>query len=134
MLGVDTNVLVRFVTQDDPEQYRLASELFEGAGDDGLFANPVVFVELYWVLRRVQKMPHVDILSVLEGLLDSRELLVDRRDLVIEALDLAARLGVDFSDAVIGLLNRQFGCTATATFDKQALRLPQFKSVQDATA
>jgi Predicted nucleic-acid-binding protein, contains PIN domain len=132
VLGVDTNILVRFVTRDDPVQFQQASALLSKAGEDGLFANPVVLVELHWVLSKVYRMPKADILAVLEGLLESRELVVDQRDLVAQALNVAKRMGVDFSDVVIALLNQQSGCISTVTFDKPALRMPQFGSVEGA--
>lgn len=131
MLGVDTNVLVRFLTRDEPEQFALAKSLIARAGPDGLFLGLLVLAELHWVLSKAYRMPKADILDVIEGLMDSREFVIDRRELVLEAIEGAKRSGGDFADALIGLVNLEAGCARTATFDKEATRLPQMTPVQD---
>jgi predicted nucleic-acid-binding protein len=131
VLGVDTNVLVRFFVADDPEQFELARALVAGAGQDGLFVNVVVLAELYWVLDRAYHKPKADILAVIEGLLEFREFIVDQRDLVLDALAAVRATNADFPDALIGMIDAQAGCDRTVTFDKTATRLPQMIAVKE---
>lgn len=133
MLGVDTNVLVRFFTRDDPIQFAQAERLFATA-EDGIFVDPMVMAELNWVLRRVYKVPRSEVLAVLRGMADSREFVLGKPDLVLAALSAASTTRCDFSDALIALLHEEAGCSSTATFDIRAQRLPQMISVEEALA
>lgn len=130
MLGVDTNVLVRFLVRDDTEQYDLAARLIANSPNGGLFIDPIVIVELNWVLRRVYDYPRDDVLGVLHGLMDSKEFEIGERSTVLSAIDLATSTGADVSDGLIALLNEKMGCERTVTFDKKALRLSQMVQVE----
>lgn len=127
--GVDTNVLVRFFTRDDPEQFRLASELIGSAQPGELFLSPVVLVELNWTLLRAYRMPRADVMNVLNGLVESVEFTIGQRELVMRAILMADDANCDFSDALIALLHESAGCRDTVTFDHRALRLPQMRLV-----
>jgi predicted nucleic-acid-binding protein len=131
LIGLDTNVLVRYVTQDDPEQSRHATALIESF-DEGTpgFVSVVVLVELHWVLRRAYKVSRGDIAMVIRKLLDARELIVAEADAARRAL---TRLtdDIDFSDALIGELGALAGCSYTATFDRRALGLPDMRSITE---
>lgn len=131
MQGVDTNVLVRFVTRDEPEQFALSEALVGGAATGELYVDPIVLVELNWTLRRVYRLGRSEVLDVLNGLLDSREFTVGQRSLVLAAISSAYATGCDFSDALIALLHEAAGCANTLTFDTRALRLAQMRPVQE---
>jgi predicted nucleic-acid-binding protein len=133
VLGVDTNVLVRFFTKDDPVQFAQAQSLFAKA-EDGIFVDPLVMAELNWVLRRVYKIPRPKVLAVLRGMTDSREFVLGKVDLVLAALSATSSTRCDFSDALIALLHEEAGCSKTATFDVRAQRLSQMISVEEALA
>lgn len=121
MRGVDTNVLVRLVTGDDPEQSRAARELVEGAEArrERLHIAPIVLCELVWVLRgKGYGHSWDEVAEVLERLLQTEVFVVGERDLVQQAAA-ATRTGRgDFSDHLIGLENRRAGCADTVTFDR----------------
>ncbi|MDK9722462.1 MAG: type II toxin-antitoxin system VapC family toxin [Rhodospirillales bacterium] len=124
MIGVDTNVLVRFIVQDDPVQSLqartyLASEL---AQNGGVAICNVVFCEFVWVLGRSYRFSRSDIVGALDRILATENTWVEDRDILREAIE-AFRVGAvqDFADAVIALTNKRKGnCATTVTFDRNA--------------
>ena len=130
MQGVDTNILVRFFTADDPEQFELARQLVAGADDGELFVDMIVLVELNWTLRRVYGYGQTEVLDLLEELIGSREFSIANADLVSGALTAARAAGCDFADALIALGNAAAGCQHTRTFDKTASRLEQMVALE----
>lgn len=124
MIGLDTNVLIRYITQDDPEQAALATDLIEGrTEEDQGFVSIVTLVEIYWVLRSAYKVGRTEAAKVIATLLDAEEIVVESSDTVRLAL---GRLDgtLDLADALISELGRAAGCTHTATFDQRAAKLP----------
>lgn len=120
MIGLDTNVVVRYLVQDEPDQSATASTVIEALTvQDPGFLSLVTVVELYWVLRRVYKISTTRCAELVEGLLDARELRVGQDSIVRAALT-ASRGGLDFADAVIAELGRVAGCEHTVTFDQRA--------------
>jgi predicted nucleic-acid-binding protein len=122
VIGLDTNVVVRYLAQDDPDQSATATTLIDELTEtDPGYLSMVTVVELYWVLRRAYKVDPDRCAELLEGLLDARELRVDQ-DAVVRAALSASRGGLDFADAVIVELGRAAGCDHTVTFDQRAAR------------
>lgn len=125
MIGLDTNVLVRYLTEDDPIQAKKASRVIERALSAGsrVHVDIVVFCELFWVLKGVYKFNRTAIGTVIEQLLDAAQISVgDRdRDIVRGALTSYRNGRGDFADYVIALRNTAAGCSSTVTFDR-ALR------------
>lgn len=122
MIGLDANVVVRYLVQDDPDQSAAASALIENLTEtDPGYLSLVTVVELYWVLRRAYKVNDGRCAELVEGLLDARELRVDH-DAVVRAALTANRGGLDFADAVVAELGRAAGCDHTVTFDQRAAR------------
>ena len=120
MIGIDTNVIVRYLVQDEPDQSAMASSVIDALTEnDPGFLSLVTVVELYWVLRRAYKVSSSRCTELINGLLDSRELRVDQYSIVRAALT-ACRGGPDFADAVIVELGRVAGCEHTVTFDQRA--------------
>jgi predicted nucleic-acid-binding protein len=119
MTGLDTNVLVRYLTQDHPDQSRKAVSHMERAASHGerCFINSVVLCELVWVLRGAYGYEKDDLCRVLEKLLSTVEFLIEDKDLAYRALD-DFRSGGDFADHLIGWRNRKAGCDTTLTFDR----------------
>jgi predicted nucleic-acid-binding protein len=132
VLGVDSNILIRFLTRDDEEQYAVANRLLEQASDRSLFLSLIVLVEINWVLRRAYKRPRLDVLRALDDLVDARQFACEERTRVIRAIALAKATGADFSDALIALGNEAQGCTRTATFDVDALGIEQMLAADEA--
>lgn len=122
MRGLDTNVLVRFLTADDPEQAEAALRLVEIADSTGerLHISTIVLAELVWVLRGGRcARSREEVADALNALLDATVFEIQDRDLVRRAVT-AFRAGpADFSDYLIGEHDRRAGCTSTLTFDRR---------------
>ncbi|WP_158541669.1 PIN domain-containing protein [Pelagibacterium lacus] len=131
MIGIDINVLVRWLTADEEITYKRAERLVAEAGDDGLYLGDTVLVELVWVLTRTYRFGRETALATLETLLDMREFVCADRGLCLEALCLAQANGCDFADALVAVRNREAGCVTTVTFDQKAARLPFMTLVEE---
>ncbi len=118
MIGLDTNVLIRYLTQDDEQQWQRATELI--AGQQQCFIANIVLCEMVWVLRgNPYKFDKDEILDTLEAMLQSAIFEFENRSLVYQALQRAKQGRGDFSDYLIGAIARQVGCKETATFDRK---------------
>ena len=123
MIALDTNVLVRYVMQDDPRQSARATRLIESlTAEDPGFVPVVALVELVWVLSGSYALNRAQVTTVLETLLRSKELVVDRADLVTQALQRFSASHADFADALIERTANAAGCTATMSFDTGAVK------------
>jgi len=122
MRGLDTNILVRFITRDQPAQSEAARELIESAEREGgrLHISTLVLVELVWVLRGgVYGFSRSAVVEVLELILDTMVFQVQDRDLIRRALTAFQRGPADFSDYLIGEQDRRAGCDKTLAFDRR---------------
>jgi predicted nucleic-acid-binding protein len=120
--GLDTNLLVRYLTQDDPVQSGIASRLFEEAEAQGehFHLNVVVLCELAWTLRGNRyRFGRVEIAVALDKLLTTPLFDVDRRDQVLAAIADYRTGRADFADYLIGHLNHAVGCADTVTLDSK---------------
>jgi predicted nucleic-acid-binding protein len=117
--GLDTNVLVRYLTQDDPAQAKLANDLIDRTATrrDQLAISAIVLSELVWVLRSAYRLGKADVVGALERLLDVAQFAIEDKDAARLALEDYRKGRGDFSDYLIGRRNRKLGCEATVTFD-----------------
>ena len=131
MLGVDTNVLVRFLVRDDEAQFEKARKLIqrEVAAGRRIFVNLLVLLETEWVLRSRYGLPKGQIVDTVSGLLGAADVQFEDEPAVEEALFVWKDSTADFADCLIGAKNRRLGCRATATFDAKASKLPGFIAV-----
>ncbi len=130
MIGLDTNVLVRYVMQDDPRQSARATRLVESLTAEGPgFVPLVALVEVVWVLAGSYGLTRVQVATVLETLLRSKELVLDRADIVTQALNRFAGGGADFADALIERIAAAAGCEQTMTFDAGAIKAAGMQAV-----
>ena len=129
MIGLDTNVVVRYITQDDARQAAIANRLFEKtlSPDDPGFVSIVTLCEIAWVLADCYGVDDDRIRAVMEGLLGSKQLQVESSELVWKALRAWQGSGADFADVMIGEVCIGQGASHVATFDKRASRLASFK-------
>ena len=128
MLGIDTNVLVRFLVRDDEAQFEKARKLIKREITAGrrVFVSQLVLLETEWVLRSRYSLPKHQIVAAISGFLDTADVQVEDEPAIEEALYLWKDAAADFADCLIGTNNRRLGCRATATFDVKASRLPGF--------
>ncbi|MGY6548917.1 MAG: PIN domain-containing protein [Roseinatronobacter sp.] len=125
MIALDTNVLVRFLVQDDPAQAQLADGLIAQLSDAAPgFIGREVLVELVWVLERAYGHARADIAAALDGLLAATELLVETAEDVGPAVERYRAGGFDFADLMIAAAARRAGARRLVTFDRRAARLP----------
>lgn len=132
MIGIDTNVLLRYLTQDDPVQSRKATEIIERRFTEEApgFVSLVSILEIVWVLGSLFKRTRGEIADHIEMILAADTLEVQNEQEVYQAV-VALRNGTGtFEDALIGGLGIWRGCSATLTFDQNAAkRLSGFRLV-----
>ena len=128
MIGLDTNVLVRYLTQDDPTQSPRATELIERrlTEDNPGFVSIAAMAETVWVLERAYGLSNVRIAEVIERLLQTSVLVVENEAEVFAAMTVLQESSGSFADALIGELGDGAGCSVTLTFDQKAARLRNF--------
>ena len=131
MLGVDTNVLVRYLIRDDQAQYEKARRLIDREVSKGepVLVSLLVLLETEWVLRSRYELPKSDILTAFSALLDTADLAFEDEPSIEHAIYSWKDSTADFADCLIDARNRRLGCRATATFDGRALRLAGFVAV-----
>jgi predicted nucleic-acid-binding protein len=129
MIGLDTNILVRYLTQDDPLQSRRATEIIERRLTEETpgFVSIVAMVEMVWVLERAYRLPAHKIAAAVERMLQTDVLVIENEQEVFTAM-LALKEGQGaFADSVIAGLGARAGCSCTLTFDRKAARLRGFE-------
>ena len=128
MIGLDTNVLVRYLVEDDEAQSRRASKLIEKAVSEGeeLFISDVVMCETVWVLSSAYRFSRPEIVDVLGNLLRARSVVFTSTDRLFRSLDAFRKGKGDFADYLIRELAKAAGAETVATFDRKLLKEPGF--------
>jgi len=131
MLGVDTNVLIRYLIRDDQPQYEKARRLIdrEVSKGDPLLVSLLVLLESEWVLRSKYGLPKSEIVAAFSAMLEATDLVFEDEPSIEHAIYLWKDSSADFADCLIDARNLRLGCRATATFDGRALRLAGFVAV-----
>ncbi len=126
MIGIDTNVLLRFfgADDDDPRQAHLARELVRSEAP--VFVNPIVLAEFVWTLRRTYKLDRAEICARLAGILGAPEFTLLFPEATRHAFERYRSGGADFADYLISEIDQAMGCASTITFDKDAAKSPNF--------
>lgn len=121
MIGIDTNVLVRYFAQDDEIQSAKATKFIESlsAADPG-FVSLVTLIELVWVMQVAYKTKKADIVEILTLLLQTKEFIVENAEIALQALTVFRDSKAGFSDCLIERTGHKNGCKYTATFDSDA--------------
>jgi predicted nucleic-acid-binding protein len=131
MHGLDTNVLIRYLTQDDPIQARKATEIIERqlSPEQSGFVSLVAMVETVWVLESVYDLAPAEIAGAVERMLQADSLAIQNEQEVFTAAQALKSGRGAFADALIGALGTWAGCQSTWTFDKKAGRLEGYEVV-----
>ncbi len=129
MIGLDTNILVRYLAQDDPVQSAKATELVERrlSEENPGFVSIVAMVETAWVLDRAYGLADDEIAAAIERTLQADVLVVEDEQEVFAAMIALKEGHGSFADALIGGLGGRAGCTHTLTFEQKASQLPGFE-------
>lgn len=132
MIGLDTNVLVRYIVRDDPAQTALADHCIEYtcSREEPGYISHLVLAELIWVLECGYGYPRPMLGEVLVTLLSSEEIRIQDAPLIRLALGAFLAGAADFADCLIGALHRRAECETTVTFDKKAARLPTHRLLE----
>jgi len=131
MIGLDTDVLIRYLTGDDPVQSARATEVFERrlTSKNPGFVSVVAIVETVWVLDRAYGLSAREIATTVERLLQVEVLTIENEQQVFTAMVALKQGRGSFADSLIAGLGARAGCARTLTFDQKALRLPGFELV-----
>jgi predicted nucleic-acid-binding protein len=131
MLGVDTNVLIRYLTRDDQSQYEKARRLIarEVSNGEPVLVSMLVLLKTEWVLRSRYELAKGEIVAAFSALLDTADMTFEDEPSVESAIYSWKDSTADFADCLIEARNRRLGCRATATFDGRALKLAGFVPV-----
>jgi predicted nucleic-acid-binding protein len=129
MIGLDTNIVIRYITQDDPVQSPKATEIVERRLTDANpgFVSVVAVAEVVWVLDRAYGFTSLEIAAAVERMLQIDVLVIENEQEVFAAMVSLKRGHGSFADALIAELGASAGCIHTLTFDNKAVRLPGFK-------
>lgn len=123
MIGLDTNVLVRYIMQDDVRQAASATRLIESLSADAPgFVPLVAVVELGWVLTSAYALDRGQLVQAFENLLRSREITIERAETVWKAIRLFRDSNADFADCLIERSAAAAGCARMMTFDRSAAK------------
>ncbi len=128
MIGLDTNILVRYLAQDDPIQSAKATEIIERRlrEENPGFVSAVAMVETLWVLDRAYGLRSDEIAAAIERTLQIEVLVVENEQEVFTAMIALKQGKSSFTDAMILALGVRAGCSHTLTFDRKAPRLSGF--------
>jgi predicted nucleic-acid-binding protein len=131
MIGLDTNILVRYLVQDDPVQSPKATQIVERrlTEQNPGFVSVVTMAEIVWVLERAYGLPTHAIAAAIERILQIGVIVVENEQEVFTAMIAVKNGSASFADALIAALGARAGCTRTLTFDRKAARLTSFELV-----
>jgi predicted nucleic-acid-binding protein len=121
MIGVDTNILLRYIVRDDAEQYAKAETFLKArTADDPAFVSLIVLVELTWVLRRLYRYSRAQVHAVLQLIVETAGLVVEDEYLVSRLIGSGVALKDELADHLIAHSSAKAGCVQTVTFDRDA--------------
>lgn len=131
MIGIDTNILVRYITQDDQKQAALVNDFIEHIvqRNEKLYVNLMVVCELIWVLEECYRYKKNEIIDAIQVLCEVSTVELEDREVLLKALQDFQESSVDFFDGLIGRYNHMKKCDYTISFDKRASKLETFRSL-----
>lgn len=131
MVAVDTNVLIRYIVQDDRHQAAAASRLIDRAAAQGMtiYVSLVTLVEIVWVLQRTYGFSREQTAATVDALLAADALMLQNEYEVHTANEIFRETSADFPDALIAAVAEWAGCSTTLTFDRKAARTPGFTAL-----
>ena len=129
MIGLDTNILVRYFAQDEPRQSKVARELLENklTREGPGHITVIVLAEFAWVLKRLYHGTRTEIAEAIEGLLSASTINIENKRLVRNVLRAYSTSKAEFSDCLVAQANLDAGCEFTFTFDREASKMHGFR-------
>jgi len=131
VIGVDTDVILRLLVADDARQADLAAAYLKrhSSSEDPALLSDIVLVETAWVLENLYQYSRAQIAAAMDGLLATAQLKAINASAVNQALQRFRAGSADFADCLLGVRNAMDGCEYTATFDRKASKLSEFRLV-----
>ena len=131
MIGLDTNVIVRYLAQDDARQAAIATRLIEGSlsAEARGFVSIITLAEVVWVMTSNYRAARTAVADIVEGLLTAPQLAIEKADVIWRALRAFRESKADFSDVVSVELGRDAGCAKKVTFDRHAAAHSGFEAL-----
>jgi predicted nucleic-acid-binding protein len=128
MIGLDTNVIIRYLMRDDEKQFAKAEKIIETTIKRKQFIHVslIILCEVVWVLSYHYELKREQICELLTRLLHAQQIEIENRQLALNAFQEYQNSQADFADCVIGLTNQSLGSQTTYTFDKKAAKTPFF--------
>jgi len=132
MKSLDTNVIIRFLVNDDREQAEAVKRILLDAEEKGesFFISDPVMLETIYVLDSVYEYQRGEILDAIESMLLMRILSFENPDVIQELVTQGRKIKIELEDLLIGLIPRASGCGTTITFDKKAARSDLFTLIE----
>jgi predicted nucleic-acid-binding protein len=129
MIGIDTNILVRFLVRDDLKQGESVKNFFAMSQKKGeyLFISNVVVLELLYVLESVYEYNREEIVNAINALLKINIFKFENHNLLSEFINISKTTNIELPDLLVGLISKYAGCRSTITFDKSASKSNLFK-------
>ncbi|HEX8167748.1 MAG TPA: type II toxin-antitoxin system VapC family toxin [Beijerinckiaceae bacterium] len=123
MIGIDTNVLLRMLLDDDPDHSpRAVRFLKHASASESVVINPIVLAEATWTLARTYKSPRQEIAGKVEEILETGRFEVLFADAAARAVEEYRTGRAEYADYLLAHINAEFGCRTTFTFDQDAAR------------
>ena len=131
MIGLDTNVVVRYIAQDDIAQSAKATKLIESLSAEAPgFITLVSIVELVWVMQGCYKATKEECIAILQTLLRTREILIENAEVILMSLNQYSTSNADFADCLIERSAYYAKCTCTMTFDSNAAKTAAMQLIE----
>lgn len=126
MIAIDTNILIRFLVEDDIQQTRKAENILKKHKNDAeIYLSNIVLIETEWVLSSVYQFPKNKICNTMDRILETKQFAFDDREILIRTNQKYRQKNKDFSDSLIGELGNRKSIK-TYTFDKELKNDPNF--------
>jgi predicted nucleic-acid-binding protein len=123
LIGLDTNILIRYFVKDDPDQTRLAVKLVHGLSpEEPGWVGLGTLLELVWALTRIYRVQREQLVQIVDTVLASKDIVVEQRETVRDALRIYRTRNTEFADCLIASSAKGAGCSRTMTFDRKAAR------------
>jgi predicted nucleic-acid-binding protein len=135
MIAIDTNILVRYLTQDDLAQAKIVDNFLKKyfGNSQSIFINNIVLCEVVWVLERGYKYTKALIASAIRSILSTEEFAFEHQNILWIALEEYELKSFDFSDSLIAQINKHHGAEKTLMLDKEAVDNSLFSYIETMT-
>lgn len=129
---IDTNILLRYLTGDDPEKFERCKDLFKRAFEKkiALLTSDMVIAELVWTLHSFYNVPKEEIIEKVTIIVNTPNLKIPNKKLISQVLALFSQKNIDYIDAYNAVFMKRYGCAQIFSYDKDFDRIEDIKRVE----